>query len=50
MACSDDLVQYIGEPCADVGEITARKMIGDYCIYCNGVAFGLICDNILDVK
>lgn len=50
MACSDDFIQYIVEQCADAGEISARKMMGDYCIYCDGVVFGLICDNILYVK
>ena len=50
MACSDDFVQYIVGQCADAGEITARKMMGDYCIYCDGVVFGLVCDNILYVK
>lgn len=25
-------------------------MMGDYCIYCNGIMFGLICDNNLYVK
>lgn len=50
MACSDDFIQYIVEQCADAGEISARKMMGDYCIYCDGVVFGIICDNILYVK
>ena len=27
-----------------------RKMMGDYCIYCNGALFGLICDNNLYIK
>ena len=25
-------------------------MMGDYCIYCNGITFGLICDNSLFIK
>lgn len=29
MACSDDFIQYIVEQCADAGEISARKMMGD---------------------
>ena len=32
------------------GEINVRKMMGDYCIYCNGILFGLICDNNLFIK
>lgn len=50
MACSEDFVQYIVEQSAGAGEITARKMMGDYCLYCNGVVVGLICDNSLFIK
>ena len=50
MASSNDLVQYIVDQCSDAGEITARKMFGDYGIYCNGKIFGLICDDCLYVK
>ena len=50
MACSSDFVQYIIDQCSGAGEIAVRKMMGDYCIYCNGVLFGLICDNKLYVK
>ena len=50
MACNSDFVQYIVDQCSGAGEIAVRKMMGDYCIYCNGVLFGLICDNNLYVK
>ena len=50
MACSSDFVQYIIDQCSRAGEIVVRKMMGDYCIYCNGVLFGLICDNNMYVK
>lgn len=50
MASNSDFVQYIVDQCAGAGEISVRKMMGDYCIYCNGVLFGLICDNNLFVK
>ena len=50
MACSEDFVQYIVEQCASAGEITVRKMMGDYCLYCDGVVVGLICDNCLYIK
>ena len=50
MACNADFVQYINDQCSGAGEIAVRKMMGDYCIYCNGVLFGLICDNGLYVK
>jgi len=50
MACSEDFVQYIVEQCAGAGKIVARKMMGDYCLYCDGVVVGLICDNCLYIK
>ena len=50
MACNADFVQFIVDQCSGAGVITVRKMMGDYCIYCNGVLFGLICDNNFYVK
>ena len=50
MACNADYVQYIVDQCSGAGEIEAKKMMGDYCIYCNGKLFGLICDNNLYIK
>ena len=50
MASNTDLVQYIADQCADAGEITVRKMFGDYGIYCDGKIFGLICDDCFYVK
>ena len=50
MACKPDFVQYIIDQCSDAGEIVVKKMMGDYCIYCDGILFGLICDNSLYIK
>jgi TfoX/Sxy family transcriptional regulator of competence genes len=50
MACNSDFVQYIIDQCSHAGEIAVKKMMGDYCAYCNGVLFGLICDNNFYVK
>ena len=50
MASNTDFVQYIVDQCSGAGEITVRKMMGDYCIYCDGIIFGLICDNNLFIK
>ena len=50
MACSSDFVDFIVDQCVGAGEISVRKMMGDYCIYCDGTIFGLICDNNLYVK
>ncbi len=50
MACSSDFVQYIIDQCSGAGEISVKKMFGDYGIYCNGKIFGLICDDRFFVK
>ncbi len=50
MASNPDFVQFIADQCAKAGDITTRKMFGDYAIYCNGKIFGLICDNGFYVK
>lgn len=50
MASNADFVQYIVDQCSGAGEIVAKKMFGDYGIYCNGKIFGLICDNRFYLK
>ena len=50
MASSPDFVQYIIDQCGGAGEIVARKMFGDYGIYCDGKIFGLICDDCFYLK
>ena len=50
MASNADFVQYIADQCSGAGEIMARKMFGDYGIYCDGKIFGLICDDQFFVK
>ena len=41
MASSPDFVQYIADQCSRAGDITVKKIMGDYCIYCDGILFGL---------
>ena len=50
MACNVDFVDFIVDQCSGAGEINVRKMMGEYCIYWNGILFGLICDNNLFIK
>ena len=50
MASNSDFVQYIADQCAGAGEITVKKMFGDYGIYCGGKIFGLICDDRFYLK
>lgn len=50
MASSIDFVQYVVDQCSDAGEVVAKKMFGDYGIYCNRKIFGLICDDKFYLK
>ena len=50
MASNVDFVQFVVDQCSGAGEINVRKMMGDYCIYCDGILFGLICDNNFFLK
>lgn len=50
MASNQDFVQYVADQCAGAGDITVRKMFGDYGIYCNGKIYGLICDDRFYLK
>ena len=45
MASNADFVQYVADQCSGAGEITTKKMFGEYGIYCDGKIFGLICDD-----
>ena len=50
MSSQPTIVDFIIDQMSEAGEITARKMFGDYGVYCDGVIVGLICDDQLFVK
>ena len=50
MASKIEFVEYVAEQCRGAGEITYRKMFGEYGLYCNGKIFALVCDNEFFVK
>ncbi len=50
MASKIEFVEFIADQIREAGEITYRKMFGEYGIYCNGKIFGVICDNQLFLK
>lgn len=50
MATSKDFHDYVMEQLARAGEVSSRKMMGEYCVYCRGKMVGDICDNQLLLK
>ena len=50
MASHPDFVNYVAEQLRDAGSIRSRKMFGEYGLYCDGVFFGVVCDDQLFVK
>ena len=50
MASRPEYVQYVADQLAAAGEITYRKMFGEYGMYCDGKIFALICNDQLFVK
>ena len=50
MATETDVMTYIVEQLQGAGKVTARRMFGEYAVYCDGKVVGLICDNQLFLK
>jgi TfoX/Sxy family transcriptional regulator of competence genes len=50
MASDAGFVQFVVDQIESVGEISTRKMFGEYAVYCNKKVVALICDNKLFVK
>ena len=50
MASDQNFVDFVKDQIKNAGEITSKRMFGEYGIYANGKLFGLICDNKLFIK
>ena len=50
MACSTEFIEFVCEVLAPLGEIRARKMMGDYILYLNEKCVATLCDNNVYVK
>ncbi|MDE6019031.1 MAG: TfoX/Sxy family protein [Muribaculaceae bacterium] len=50
MACSTEFIESICNILTPLGEVSSRKMMGDYVIYLNGKCVITACDNIAYVK
>ncbi|MEE3718680.1 TfoX/Sxy family protein [Tumidithrix elongata RA019] len=50
MASQQSTVDYILDQIAEAGSVSAKKMFGEYGIYCDGKMVALVCDDQLFVK
>lgn len=50
MASKLDFVEYVCDQLGGAGDISYRKMFGEYGIYCSGKVIGVICENQLYIK
>ncbi len=50
MASKLEFVEYVAEQCRGAGEITFKKMFGEYGLYCNGKLFAVVCDDEFFIK
>ncbi|MCX6250182.1 MAG: TfoX/Sxy family protein [Bacteroidetes bacterium] len=50
MASDKSFVDFIVDQIENAGQITYKKMFGEYALYCEGKVVALVCDNQLFVK
>jgi DNA transformation protein len=50
MAVSDEFLDYVLDQLAGWGEVSAHRMFGGAGLYCDGVMFGLIADDVAYLK
>jgi len=50
MSSNQSTVDFILEQTSQAGKMSAKKMFGEYAVYCDGKIIALICDNQLFVK
>jgi TfoX/Sxy family transcriptional regulator of competence genes len=50
MATKQETVDYILDQLTSIRGVSARKMFGEYALYCGGKVVGLVCDDTLYIK
>lgn len=50
MATDTDFADYVREQAAGAGDVTLKKMFGEYAVYIDGIVVALACDNQLFLK
>ncbi|MEA4892496.1 MAG: TfoX/Sxy family protein [Peptococcaceae bacterium] len=50
MATSKEFIEYVYEQAAAAGQVSYRKMFGEYGVYLDGKIVALVCDNMFFLK
>jgi TfoX/Sxy family transcriptional regulator of competence genes len=50
MSSNQETIDYILDQLSPLGNVRARKMFGDYALYCDEKVVGLVCENQLFIK
>lgn len=50
MATKQSSIDFILDQLASIGNVSARKMFGEYALYCDGKVVGLVCNDTLYIK
>jgi len=50
MASDLNFVEYVRDQINEAGQVSFKKMFGEYAIYCNEKVVALVCDNQLFIK
>jgi DNA transformation protein len=50
MATSQNTMDFLLDQLSGAGEVSAKKMFGEYCLYLAGKPVGLVCDDQLYLK
>lgn len=50
MATKQSTIDYIQDQLVSTGNVSARKMFGEYALYCNNKVVGVVCDDTLFIK
>lgn len=50
MSCNIEFIESVCEALQPLGEVSSRKMMGDYVIYLNGKCIITACDNTVYIK
>jgi DNA transformation protein len=50
MPAPNPFLEFLQEQFSPLGDISCRSMFGGYCLYCDGVVFGLVANNEVFLK